>query len=103
MIELLPALLCITIMCYIIYLEITNPKYGRDIFVDLSMIYIIDVWCGERCFVDCDVLIFALDLRFFMNIGACCCLMVNDIDKIFVINSLQYCGLTECIKTVKNG
>ena len=67
------------------------------------MIYIIDVWRGERCFVDCDVLIFALDLRFFMNIGACCCLMVNDTDKIFVINILQYCGLTECIKTVKNG
>ena len=81
--------------------------YVQAIFLFLihiiSMIYIIDVWCGERCFVDCDVLIFALDLRFFMNIGACCCLMVNDIDKIFVINSLQYCGLTECIKTVKNG
>ena len=67
------------------------------------MVYIISVLCGEWCFVDCDVLIFALDLRFFMNIGACCCLMVNDIDKIFVINSLQYYGLTECIKTVKNG
>ena len=41
MIELLPALLCITIMCYIIYLEITNPKYGRDIFVDLSITIIV--------------------------------------------------------------
>ena len=41
MIELLPALLCITIMFYIIYLEIKNPKYGRDIFVDLSITIIV--------------------------------------------------------------
>lgn len=41
MIELLPALLCIVIMLYIIYLEFTNPKYGRDIFVDLSITIIV--------------------------------------------------------------
>lgn len=39
--ELLPALLCIFIMCYIIYLEFKNPKYGRDIFVDISITVII--------------------------------------------------------------
>lgn len=39
--ELLPALLCIFIMAYIIYLEFKNPKYGRDIFVDLSITIII--------------------------------------------------------------
>lgn len=39
--ELLPALLCIFIMGYIIYLEFKNPKYGRDIFVDISITVII--------------------------------------------------------------
>ncbi|MBR2891548.1 MAG: hypothetical protein IKC22_04110 [Bacilli bacterium] len=39
--ELLPALLCIVIMMYIIYLEFKNPKYGRDIFIDLSITIIV--------------------------------------------------------------
>lgn len=39
--ELLPALLCIFIMLYVIYLEFKNPKYNRDMFVDLSISIII--------------------------------------------------------------
>lgn len=39
--ELLPALLCIFIMLYVIYMEIKNPKYNRDMFVDLSISIII--------------------------------------------------------------
>lgn len=37
----LPAILCILIMAYIIYLEIRNPKSERDLFVDLSISIII--------------------------------------------------------------
>lgn len=37
----LPALLCILIMAYIIYLEFKNPKFERDLFVDLSISIII--------------------------------------------------------------
>lgn len=37
----LPALLCILIMAYIIYLELKNPKSERDLFVDLSVSIII--------------------------------------------------------------
>lgn len=35
--ETLPAVLCIFIVAYIIYLEIKNPKKERDIFVDISI------------------------------------------------------------------
>ena len=41
MIELLPALLCIFIMAYVIYLEFKEPKYNRDMFVDMSISIII--------------------------------------------------------------
>ncbi len=37
----LPALLCLFIMAYVIYLEFKNPKKGRDIFVDISISIII--------------------------------------------------------------
>jgi CDP-diglyceride synthetase len=39
--ETLPAILCILIMAYIIYLEFKNPKSERDMFVDLSISIII--------------------------------------------------------------
>ena len=39
--ELMPALLCIFIMGYIIFQEFKYPKYGRDIFVDISITVII--------------------------------------------------------------
>ena len=37
----MPAVLCIFIVAYIIYLEITNPKKDRDLFVDISISVII--------------------------------------------------------------
>ena len=39
--ETMPAVLCIFIVAYIIYLEITNPKKDRDLFVDISISVII--------------------------------------------------------------
>lgn len=39
--ETLPAVLCIFIVAYIIYLEIKNPNKNRDLFVDLSISIII--------------------------------------------------------------
>lgn len=37
----MPAVLCIFIVAYIIYLEIKNPKKDRDLFVDISISVII--------------------------------------------------------------
>ena len=37
----MPAVLCIFIVAYIIYLEIKNPKKDRDLFVDISISIII--------------------------------------------------------------
>lgn len=37
----MPALLCIFIVLYIIYLEIKSPKKDRDLFVDISISVII--------------------------------------------------------------
>lgn len=39
--ETMPALLCIFIVLYIIYLEIKSPKKDRDLFVDISISVII--------------------------------------------------------------
>lgn len=39
--ETMPAVLCIFIVAYIIYLEIKNPKKDRDLFVDISISIII--------------------------------------------------------------
>lgn len=37
----MPAVLCIFIVAYIIYLEIKSPKKDRDLFVDISISVII--------------------------------------------------------------
>ena len=39
----MPAVLCIFIVAYIIYLEIKSPKKDRDLFVDISISVIIMV------------------------------------------------------------